>query len=298
MSQRKVPTQEQQSARLMVMLVAAGLATMVLSGTIVGFLLVAGGAEEPEAPTPAMVRPTPEPMKEARATPPQPAPIAPTEGGYGRPEPLAIGGDDSEEPPLHIRGGPDTLVDRVEIGGPEPSATVGSTTVGAPDKGGLPGRWGNPYAPVTMVVFNDFECPFCSKLEGTFAQIHERYPTQVELHFRDFPLEFHKNAHGAHQAARCAHEQGRFWAMHDTLFAKQRALTYEDLLAHASSLGLDMSSFDRCLASERTAGAVDADIAAGKAAGVTGTPTTFVNGTELRGAQAFDKFVAAIEAEL
>ncbi len=293
--------QDPQQTRLIILLVAAATG-MMFTGFIVAFLILGTSSSEPELPQRApMVAPADPPREEAPVRAPEPSPLAGAERGYGRPEPLfptdeAARADAGEgEPPLYVEPGrepnPVPHVESVQI---DPAMLQGLQR--GLDKGSMPGRFGNPYAPVQLVVFNDFQCPFCGKLEATFEALHERYPQQIEIHFRDFPLDFHKQARGAHMAARCAHDQGRFWAMHDLLFANQRALETDHLLDYAAELGLDTGRFEACLREERHAAAIDEDIAAARAAGVRGTPATFVNGVLLSGAQPLDKFVEAVEA--
>jgi predicted DsbA family dithiol-disulfide isomerase len=294
-----------QSSRMLILLIAMASGMMAVSGILV-FLLVASQAD-PEVPQRApMVAPAdPSPEREVPVQGPAPSALGGGEAaGYGRPEPLfgadgaptgGLGPVPGNEPPLYIDPDDDQGSTR-----PYAPTDAGPAEVrglgGAPDTGSLPGRWGNPYAPLRLVVFNDFECPFCSRLEATFEQLHERYGDRIEVWFRDYPLAMHQHARGAHMAARCAHDQGRFWAMHDLLFANQRALGTEDLLSYAAQLGLDGAAFERCLLQEHHAVEIDRDIAAAKATGVTGTPATFVNGTLVSGAQPVDAFIEIIEA--
>jgi len=153
-------------------------------------------------------------------------------------------------------------------------------------------------APVTIVAFSDFQCPYCAKGRDVLEQVQARYPTEVRLVFRDFPLEFHDNAMGAAQAARCAGEQEAFWAMHDTMFENQRGLDLEGLVAMGTKIGLDEAEFVACLDSGRHEEAVLADLDAGKKVGVSGTPAFFINGIMLEGAQPLESFAQIIEGEL
>lgn len=167
---------------------------------------------------------------------------------------------------------------------------------------------GNPDAKVTIVEFSDFQCPFCrSFFEETFSEIKKQYVDtgKVRIVFRDFPLSFHPAARPAALAAQCAHDQGKFWEFHDKLFieqAKKGNATIEfgvfDLKTWAGQLGLNRATFDACLDSEQHEDDVQADIDAGTGAGVTGTPSFFVNGIQLVGAQPFAAFKAVIEQEL
>ncbi len=283
--------QEQKAAearKMLVLLAAAAGGMMVLSGAIVVFVLASTDAGPEEGNWIAQEMVVPEPMPAAEVPAVEPTPIGDAERGYGRPEPLFGSGEDAHE---QAEPSDPTQVPEVEV------RTVEIPTVGGPvDKGSLPGRWGNPYAPIQLVVFNDFQCPYCSRVDATFEQLHERYGHQIELWFRDYPLPMHKDARGAHMATRCANDQGRFWAMHDQLFANQGALGFEDLLAHASQLGLDMNRFEPCLRDEHHGATIDAEIEAAKAAGVTGTPATFVNGTMVSGARPLESFIETIDA--
>ena len=116
--------------------------------------------------------------------------------------------------------------------------------------------------------------------------------------FRHFPLEFHKKAPKAAEAALCANEQGKFWEFHDQLFKNQQKLEVDELKEHAKALGLDAAKFDECLDSGKIAAQVKEDTAAGKKVGVTGTPAFFINGVMLSGAQPIEEFKGVIDAEL
>lgn len=153
-------------------------------------------------------------------------------------------------------------------------------------------------AKVTIVEFSDFECPFCSRVNPTVQQVMDAYPGQVKVVFRHFPLSFHPNAQKAGEASMCAHDQGKFWEMHDVLFENQKALDVQSLKNHAKGLGLDTAAFDSCLDSGKHAATVRADMAAGEAAGVSGTPAFFVNGVPLSGAVPFEQFKTVIDDEL
>ncbi len=154
-------------------------------------------------------------------------------------------------------------------------------------------------APVRVVEFSDFECPFCSRVVPTIEQIKETYGDKVRIEFRQFPLHsIHPNAQKAAEASLCAAEQGKFWEMHDAMFAQQRALGVEQLKEKAASLELDAEEFGQCLDSGRFAEAVTADLRAGSAAGVSGTPAFFINGRPLSGAQPFEAIAKIIDDEL
>lgn len=157
---------------------------------------------------------------------------------------------------------------------------------------------GEAGAPITIVEFSDFECPFCGRAEEAVKKVMEAYKGKVRLVYRDFPLPFHAKAQKASEAALCAGEQGKYWEMHETLFANQQALEVSQLKDHAKKVGLEDKKFAECLESGRTASTVDASKKAGEAAGVTGTPAFFINGRPLSGAQPFERFKEIIDTEL
>lgn len=160
---------------------------------------------------------------------------------------------------------------------------------------------GRADAPVTIVEFSDFQCPFCQRVEPTLKAILAKYDGRVKLAYRDFPLrEIHPRAESAAEAARCAGEQGKFWEYHDLLLSQPGNLDAAALANHAKTLGLDGRQFDSCLASGKFRALVEKDLEDGKRAGVSGTPGFLVNGVALNGAQpaaAFEKIIdAALEA--
>ncbi len=153
-------------------------------------------------------------------------------------------------------------------------------------------------APVTLVEFSDFQCPFCGQLFPTLTAIKAKYGEKLRIVFRQYPLPFHPFAAKAAEASLCADEQGKFWAMHDAMFKNQRALAVDDLKRSAAALGLDAMKFAGCLDSGRTAGTVQTDLQDGKAVGVDGTPSYFINGRFLSGAQPIEVISAIIDDEL
>ncbi len=160
---------------------------------------------------------------------------------------------------------------------------------------------GDPKAPVTIIEFSDFQCPYCARFfEETLPQIDEQYikTGKVKLVYRDFPLSFHPNAHPAAQAAECADEQGKFWQYHDKIFANQASLSAANLKQWAKDLALDTTKFNSCLDSGKYKSEVDKDLSEGSAAGVSGTPAFFIDGELIVGAQPFSVFQQAIEAAL
>lgn len=142
---------------------------------------------------------------------------------------------------------------------------------------GAPVR-GAPMAPHTIVVFSDFECPFCSAAHPALDRLVEEANGKLRLVFKHYPLDGHPRARPAARAAIAASKQGKFWEMHDLLFSRQNALEPADLEAYAKELGLNLETFKKDLASEDVDRRIDADRAEGKKAGVQGTPTIFING--------------------
>jgi protein-disulfide isomerase len=153
-------------------------------------------------------------------------------------------------------------------------------------------------APITIVEFSDFECPFCGRAEENLQKVLAKYPGKIRLVYRDYPLPSHSHAEKAAEAAHCAGDQGKYWEMHGKLFANQRALGEDQLKQYAKALGLDGAKFEKCLASGEKAPEVDKHRRAGEEVGVSGTPAFFVNGVPLSGAQPVEKFTAIIDAEL
>jgi glutaredoxin len=146
---------------------------------------------------------------------------------------------------------------------------------------GAPTR-GSPMAPVTIVEFSDFECPYCGRAHPIVQQVLREYEGRVRVVFKHFPLSSHPHAMPAARAAVAAGNQGKFWEMHDLLFEHQRQLEEEDLERYAEQLGLDMEQFRADLQSAETQQQVEADKQEGQRVGVEGTPTFFVNGRRFR----------------
>jgi protein-disulfide isomerase len=175
--------------------------------------------------------------------------------------------------------------------GPDPAQRYSLNLDGSPAKG--PGS-----AEVTVVEFSDFQCPFCSRVNPTMARIRQDYPDQVRIVFKHLPLRIHPKAQAAHAAAEAAHRQGRFWEMHDAIFADQANMSPERYRDYAGQIGLDLERYDRDLASDDVQQRVGADSAEAEKLGVTGTPAFFVNGRYLSGAQPYESFKRLIDAEL
>ena len=154
-------------------------------------------------------------------------------------------------------------------------------------------------APVTLVEFSDFQCPYCARLAPVVKRIAGEYPGQVRVVFRQFPLRsIHAHAQKAAEASLCAFDQGRFWEMHDALFADIKKLGPKDLTARAGELNLDLEAFNQCLESGKYAAAVQQDLEDGMAAGVSGTPAIYINGRVLKGSKLYDGIKKVIEEEL
>ena len=152
---------------------------------------------------------------------------------------------------------------------------------------------GDPDAPVAIVEFSDFQCPYCASLQPLLAALLEKYPGRVKLVYKHFPLDFHQNARPAALASIAAGEQGKFWELHDLLFENQKALDAAGIESYAQRLGLDVERFKRDLADKRAAyeERVETDLAQGREAGVRGTPTVYVAGRKVR-----DRSVAGMSA--
>jgi protein-disulfide isomerase len=161
----------------------------------------------------------------------------------------------------------------------------------APTKGGKQPK-------VTIVEFSEFQCPFCSRATPVIQQILDTYKDDVQIAFKHMPLPMHNNAEAAALAAEAAHEQGKFWQMHDKMFANQQALDRPNLEKYAQESGLDMGRFKAALDSSKYKAKLDADRAQATQFGVTGTPTFFVNGRKIIGASPFPQFKTVIDEEI
>ena len=175
---------------------------------------------------------------------------------------------------------------------PPPVHRAEISTDGAPSKG--PAK-----APVTIVKFEDFHCPFCKKAQPTVAQVLSKYGKKVRLVHRDFPIDsIHPLARQAHEAARCANEQGKFWAYHDVLYANAPKADVAELNSYAKEVGLNLADFEKCVASGKYRQIIQKDVDEGVRLGVNGTPTFFINGRLLAGAQPLESFTALIDDEI
>jgi predicted DsbA family dithiol-disulfide isomerase/Skp family chaperone for outer membrane proteins len=154
-------------------------------------------------------------------------------------------------------------------------------------------------APVTIVEFSDFECPYCGGLFPTLKQVEKNYPQAVRIVYRQFPLaNLHPHAMKAAEASLCAAEQHKFWEFHDSMFSNQRELSVADLKQRAVDMKLDPKAFNECIDSGRQGAAVQADIQEGAKAGVSGTPALFINGRLLTGNQPYSEIKDVIDDEL
>lgn len=153
-------------------------------------------------------------------------------------------------------------------------------------------------APVQIVTYSEFQCPYCARVGPTVDQILEHYGDRVRVVFRDFPLPMHPQARPAAEAAQCAHEQGKFWAYHDKLFANQRALDNDALKRYAGEVDLNVERFNQCFDSGKYKDAVTRDHEEGMRLGVQGTPAFFVNGRFVSGARPFEFFQQILDEEL
>ena len=152
---------------------------------------------------------------------------------------------------------------------------------------------------VEVVEFSDFECPYCSRAADTIRELKQKYAGQpVRFVFRHFPLSFHPNARPAAEYAQCAHEQDKFWPMHDEIFAVQRELSQDKLKEVAAKAGLDAAKLDECLKSGRAGKLIDEDMQKAGDAGVGGTPSFYINGQSFEGNPTPSGLAEAIDAEL
>jgi protein-disulfide isomerase len=163
---------------------------------------------------------------------------------------------------------------------------------------GAPVR-GNPSAPITVVEFSDFHCPYCKRVQPTLMELLNRYPDKVRIVYMDLPIDsLHPQAARASEAARCARDQGKFWEYHDRIYAGGPDTTPEYLRKMAAEVGLDVGAFEQCLASGKHKEGIQADLQQASRLGLNGTPAFFVNGRPLSGAQPIEAFVQLIDEEL
>ncbi len=195
-------------------------------------------------------------------------------------------------------------------------AAVGLPTAGAPAGGDVPAPsptadmeklvdddavLGDDDAPITIVEFSDFECPFCGRFHtSTWPELKSKYVDtgKVKFVYRDFPLSFHPQAQKAAEAAECAGEQDKYWEMHELLFSQGVQGGVTSFKQFASQIGLNTGKFNDCLDSGKMVSEIRKDMADGAAVGVQGTPAFYVNGVEVSGAQPFQVFQQIIDGQL
>ena len=202
------------------------------------------------------------------------------------------GGDPSAEPRSHemheCEGDCDGDPGRAPVAGSERKAVA---VVGHPSRG-------PDDALVTIVAFSDFECPFCTKGAASLERLSATFDGKVRVVFRNMPLPMHAKAQAAAIAGLAAHRQGKFWEMHDALFATQGRFDPDDLDALADEIGLDLDEYRRDIADPALASALQKDIADAKALGINGTPSFLVNGRLVVGARPVDELAALVKDEL
>jgi protein-disulfide isomerase len=158
---------------------------------------------------------------------------------------------------------------------------------------------GSETAQVTIVKFEDFQCPYCKAVQPNYQEVLKRYDGKVRLVHKDLPLDqIHPQARQAAEAARCADDEGKFWEYHDKLYASSPKAAPEDLKLYAKDLGLKQDLFDQCLVSGKYKAAIQKDLKDAATLGLTGTPTFFINGRELSGAQSVEAISQMIDEEL
>ncbi|MBC8074235.1 MAG: thioredoxin domain-containing protein, partial [Deltaproteobacteria bacterium] len=180
---------------------------------------------------------------------------------------------------------------KVVAGRPDPSARYRVDIADAYADGSSDAR-------VTVVVFSDFQCPFCARVQPTLDELQNAYKGDVRVVAKHNPLAFHPNAMIAARAAEAAGKQGKFWEMHDKLYANPKALAQRDLEGYAKELKLDVSAFRRDMDAKDVQDRIGAHVAQAKQLGASGTPSFFVNGRVLVGAQPLESFKALVDEEL
>lgn len=190
------------------------------------------------------------------------------------------------------RAQPSAAAARARPSAPEaPAAPVKVDVAGAP-------ALGPANAPVTLVAFLDFQCPYCARSAPTLERLTKEYGNRLRLVFKHFPLPMHAHALDAAKAAQAAEEQGKFWPMHDRIFKNRNALDPKSLRADAKAVGLDMAAYDAAVKSPQVLAKIQADIAEGQRVGVHGTPTFVLNGSLFSGALPYDAMKARVDQAL
>ena len=157
---------------------------------------------------------------------------------------------------------------------------------------------GDENAKITIIEFSDYECPYCTKAEATMKKILKNYEGKVRWIYRDFPMSYHKDSQLAAEASEAAHTQGKYWEYHDLLYKNNDSLKKESLIKFAEELGLDMDKFKKDLESRKYKDEVEKDASDAVEAGVDGTPSFFINGRKIVGAQPYEEFARVIDEEL
>jgi len=157
---------------------------------------------------------------------------------------------------------------------------------------------GDPDAKIAVIEFSDFQCPYCGRAVSLLDQISKTYGNKVKIVFKHLPLSIHPKAPAAHAAAEAAHRQGKFWQMHDKIFADQEGMSPERYEQYAKEIGLDMARFKRDVADASIKKRIDADAAEAEQLGVTGTPAFFVDGRYLPGAVPFERIKVLLDESL
>jgi protein-disulfide isomerase len=158
---------------------------------------------------------------------------------------------------------------------------------------------GSASAPITLIEFSDYQCPYCGRVEPTLKRLRAAYGDKIRFVWKDYPLtQIHPQAFKAGEAAHCAGDQGKYWELHDVLFSKQSELQIDDLKRYALTLGLKADAFNQCLDTSKYGERVRDGVSEGGQVGVNSTPTIFVNGRRLSGAQPYEVFAAIIDEEL
>ena len=157
---------------------------------------------------------------------------------------------------------------------------------------------GAPNAPVTIVAFSDYQCPFCRRAMQTLEELVERREGTVAVYWRDFPLAFHSHARKAAAAGRCAAAQGRLWEVDEAIFEAARARDDDRIRSVLDRSGADLAAFERCLSAPATEAAIESDVAYGTSLGVNAAPTFFVDGERIMGAEPLQRFEEAVDRAL
>lgn len=198
----------------------------------------------------------------------------------------------------YIKKNPKVVQDAVRAGRPQPQPQL---SLDERIKKAIPVPLNNApvkgadNAAITIVTFSDFQCPFCSRVNPTVDQVLKDYPGKVRLAFRQHPLPFHQNAMSAAKASLAANEQGKFWELHDLMFANQKDLSDEGIKKLAQQAGLNMKKFEESWKSTKFDAQIEEDVKFAQANQATGTPAFFINGVFLKGAQPITGFKEVID---